>query len=92
MRTYGDSRLSQTNGAISSIGCRFGSVSCRLLQESPATHHAGVPVGLIDELKADFSRQGVTTLYVKPLCANQDDEKNQTYLGGGLGGGRADAA
>lgn len=40
----------------------------------------------IDELKALFSRQGVETLYLKPLALNQDNEKNQIYLGGGLDG------
>lgn len=38
------------------------------------------------ELKNCFSGFGVTTLYVKHLATNQDNEKNQIYLGKGLDG------
>ena len=40
----------------------------------------------IDELKRLFSRHGVTAILVKPLAPNQDNEKNQIYLGSGLDG------
>jgi hypothetical protein len=40
----------------------------------------------IEELKASFARHGVQTVYVKRLAPNQDNEKNQIYLGSGLDG------
>lgn len=40
----------------------------------------------IDQLKALYRQHGVTTVYVKHLSAKQDNDKNQIYLGSGLGG------
>lgn len=40
----------------------------------------------LEELKALFSQHGATTLLFKPLAPNQDNEKNQIYLGSGLDG------
>lgn len=41
------------------------------------------PYEAIDELRDAFKRHGVTIIYVKELAPNQDNEKNQIYLGKG---------
>jgi hypothetical protein len=43
-------------------------------------------VGSVEQLEALFAAHGANTLYVKHLAANQDNEKNQIYFGGGMGG------
>ena len=45
-----------------------------------------MPVQTIDQLKALYRQHGVTTVYVKYLSARQDNDKNQIYLGSGMGG------
>lgn len=37
-----------------------------------------------EQLRAIYRRLGVSVVYVKPLAPNQDNEKNQIYLGKGL--------
>ncbi len=45
-----------------------------------------MPVSTISELQRLFASQEVRTLYVKHLAQNQDNDKNQIYLGKGLDG------
>lgn len=46
---------------------------------------AKLPIQTIDDLKALYRAHGVTAVYVKRLSPKQDNDKNQIYLGSGMG-------